>query len=71
MTRRGKKVLWHWHLNVDCLVVKSGVKLVRLVLALGVERVAEVGVQADAEVVVHDENLIEKWTNLFGQLLAL
>ena len=44
-------------LDVDGLVVKPGVELVRLVFALGVERVAQVGVQPDAEVVVHDENL--------------
>ncbi len=44
-------------LDVDGLVVKAGVELVRLVLALGVEGVTQVGVQSDAEVVVHDKDL--------------
>ena len=44
-------------LDVDGLVVKAGVEFVRLVLALGVEGVTQVGVQTDTEVVVHDKDL--------------
>ena len=47
-------------LHVDGLVVQPRVELVRLVLTFGVERVAEVSVEPDTEVVVHDEDLKDR-----------
>lgn len=45
------------HLYVDALVVQAAVELVRVLLARVVEIEAEIGIDADAEVVVHHEDL--------------
>ena len=45
------------HLKVDALVVEARVELLRLGLALVVELEGDVGVEPDAEVVVHHEDL--------------
>ena len=50
--------------EVNALVVHSGVEFLRPLLALGVEIQADIGVQADAKVVVHDEDLGVVFTRL-------
>ena len=44
-------------LDVDALIMQAGVELGRVVLSLRVERVAQVSVKTDPEVIVHDEDL--------------
>ena len=50
-------ILRRTHFNVDALVVQSPVELVGVILSGVVEVQTQVGVDPDAEVVVHDENL--------------
>lgn len=45
------------HLNVNAFVVKARVELVRVFLASIVKVQAQVGVDSDAKVVVHDKDL--------------